>query len=144
MYQPTAMVNHKVPEWRGKWGYFVHRCYAEGLSKAQVTDSVGSDAGLSSERSYIVKTLPKGVIKGLEDAFMHGQFAGLKRAASITIGLFLTTLGYTIGVCTQRLVKDSPALTRFDTKSRAGKTPDPLLVRNRNDVRGEATNEKSF
>ena len=40
------------------------RCYAEGLSKALVTASVGARDGLSSERRYTTRTLPRGVVRG--------------------------------------------------------------------------------
>src|SRR4030042_2988941 len=33
LYQPRAVVMHKVPEWRLKWRYFIQRCYSEGISK---------------------------------------------------------------------------------------------------------------
>ena len=41
------------------------RCYAEGLSKALVTASVGTRDGLSAERRYTTRTLPMGVARGL-------------------------------------------------------------------------------
>ena len=53
---------------RAGFGYFTERCSAEGRSKAVLTAMVGSDAGLSSERSYVRRTLPRGFLRGVGDA----------------------------------------------------------------------------
>jgi glucosyl-dolichyl phosphate glucuronosyltransferase len=88
-----AVVSHFVPDSRCTFSYFLARCYAEGISKAQVTANVGSADGLASERSYATRTLPAGVVKGLADAF-RGRPAGLARAGAIIAGLGATTLGF--------------------------------------------------
>lgn len=88
-----AAVTHRVPPARQTFSYFRQRCYSEGLSKAQVTESVGAQAGLSSEWSYSAVTLPKGVLRNLGQA-LRGDLAGLARAAAIVIGLAYTTAGY--------------------------------------------------
>jgi len=97
IYEPAARVHHRVPDVRTKFAYFTSRCYAEGLSKALVSQLVGSQAGLSSERSYTFRTLPLGFFKGLGNAIFRRQFAGIKRAAAIFIGLAYTTAGYING-----------------------------------------------
>jgi GT2 family glycosyltransferase len=51
-----ANVEHRVSTERARWRYFRQRCRAEGLSKAIVSRSVGSDAALASERSYVLRT----------------------------------------------------------------------------------------
>lgn len=45
-----AVIHHKVPAARERFGYFRTRVYAEGLSKALVARSVGPQKGLESER----------------------------------------------------------------------------------------------
>jgi hypothetical protein len=88
-----ALVSHFVPDSRCTFSYFVRRCYAEGISKAQVTARVGSGDGLSSERSYVTRTLPLGVLRGLA-SLLRGRPSGLGRAAAIVAGLAVTTAGY--------------------------------------------------
>jgi glycosyltransferase involved in cell wall biosynthesis len=88
-----AMVWHFVSDRRCKPAYFVSRCFAEGISKARVTASVGRGDGLSAERSYTTRVLPLGVIRGLSDA-CRGDVAGLGRAAMIVVGLGVTASGY--------------------------------------------------
>jgi glucosyl-dolichyl phosphate glucuronosyltransferase len=91
-----ALVSHFVPDSRCTFAYFVRRCYAEGISKAQVTANVGSGDGLSSERTYVTRTLPLGVIRGVTDVF-RGKPSGLGRAGAIIVGLGVTAAGFAAG-----------------------------------------------
>ena len=93
LYDPAATVEHFVPAERGRFSYFSSRCRGEGRSKAILAGLVGSDSGLSAERSYVRRTLPLGFLRGLGDA-VRGDFGGLKRAAMLPFGLFETTAGY--------------------------------------------------
>ena len=96
LHVPEAAVDHHVSRDRGTWRYFVSRCWAEGSSKAAVARLVGSDAGLSSERSYVARTLPLGVASGVR-AGLRGDWGGLGRAAAIVVGLLVTTAAYLVG-----------------------------------------------
>jgi glycosyltransferase involved in cell wall biosynthesis/GT2 family glycosyltransferase len=93
LYDPAAEVEHVVPPARGKISYFLDRCRAEGRSKAVLTGMVGSDDGLSSERSYVRSTLPRGVLRGLGDG-LRGDGGGFGRATMILIGLAATSVDY--------------------------------------------------
>ncbi|HET7507078.1 MAG TPA: glycosyltransferase [Solirubrobacterales bacterium] len=93
LYDPAAEVEHVVPPARGKVRYFLDRCRAEGRSKAVLSDMVGTDDGLSSERSYVRRTLPLGVLRDLGAVF-KGDPGGLGRAAMIFVGLAATTADY--------------------------------------------------
>jgi len=91
-----ARVRHLVPEARTTWRYFRSRCWSEGLSKAVMTGRVGAGDGLSTERAYVTRTLPSGVINGVADA-LRGRPEGLRRAGAIVAGLGLTVAGYARG-----------------------------------------------
>lgn len=93
LYDPAAVVDHFVPPARGRLSYFTSRCRGEGRSKAVLSGLVGSQSGLEAERSYVRRTLPLGVLRGIGDAF-RGHPTGLTRAAMIVAGLFTTTAGY--------------------------------------------------
>lgn len=97
LHEPSARAHHRVPAQRATWRYFVSRCYAEGLSKAQVSDRVGVGDGLSAERSYVTRTLPLGIFRGLMDAVTRRRPGGLGRAAAIVLGLGMTGAGYARG-----------------------------------------------
>lgn len=115
--QPSAFIYHKVPAKRLTWSYFTLRCYAEGLSKAYMAGLVGTDLGLSSERTYALRTLPAGVLRGLGDAVLRFDRGGLQRAAAIVWGLGCATVGYAKGRVSFRssLQPRRPALARGDT-----------------------------
>lgn len=89
VYDPTAPVDHLVTPERGTWKYFRTRCYMEGVSKAQVVAMAGAQSGLSTERSYTLRTLPSGFFRGLAQGT-----DGIRRSAAIFIGLATTTLGF--------------------------------------------------
>ena len=93
LYDPAAAVEHVVPPSRGRLRYFIDRCRAEGRSKAVLTGMVGSDDGLSSERSYVRSTLPRGVARDLGQA-LRGDVGGFGRAAAIFLGLAATSVDY--------------------------------------------------
>jgi glycosyltransferase involved in cell wall biosynthesis/GT2 family glycosyltransferase len=93
VYDPAASVDHFVPASRGTRSYFTSRCRGEGRSKAVLSGLVGSQSGLEAERSYVRRTLPIGVLRGLGDA-ARGDLSGLSRAAAIVTGLLTTTAGY--------------------------------------------------
>jgi glucosyl-dolichyl phosphate glucuronosyltransferase len=97
MYEPAAVVNHKVPASRATWRYLLKRCYFEGGSKAVVTWLVGAQDGLASERAHVFRTLPIGVARAVADAVVHRDPAGLARAAAIVLGLAATMAGYVTG-----------------------------------------------
>lgn len=92
LYEPRARVLHRVTALRGQWNYFYARCYAEGISKAQVMKLVGPDA-LSTEKSYTMRTLPTGIVRNLVSA-LRGDVPGILRAAAILGGLGITSAGY--------------------------------------------------
>ncbi len=96
LFDPSAKIDHFVPNLRGRFAYFCSRCYSEGISKASVTEFVGKSDGLSAERSYTSKVLPAGVFRGIADA-LQGDISGLGRAFAIVAGLAITTWGYALG-----------------------------------------------
>lgn len=100
LYEPAARVRHKVPADRATRKYFHSRCYAEGLSKARVTEYVGASDGLAAERTHALRNLPLGVIK----AFSSGEAA---RAASIVTGFTAVAAGYARGRIARTVADES-------------------------------------
>ncbi|MEU7280564.1 glycosyltransferase family 2 protein [Streptomyces sp. NPDC045431] len=91
-----AVIHHKVPPARERFGYFRSRTYAEGLSKALVARSVGAGKGLETERRYTTRVLPAGVARGLRD-LVRGRPGGAGRAGAIVTGVSAAALGYARG-----------------------------------------------
>lgn len=96
LYEPSAVVHHHVPRQRARWRYFGARCYAEGLSKAAVSRMVGARDGLAAERHYVRRVLPRAVVAGLVPVGA-GPHPGVRPAATVLLGLALTTSGYLRG-----------------------------------------------
>ncbi|MCH0539517.1 glycosyltransferase family 2 protein [Streptomyces sp. MUM 203J] len=96
-----AVIHHRVPRVRERFGYFRTRAYAEGLSKALVARSVGAVRGLETERRYTTRVLPAGVARGLRDLVL-GRPGGAGRAGAIVAGVALAAAGYARGVLRAR------------------------------------------
>ncbi len=94
LYEPNARMYHKVRAERGTWRYYRERCFAEGVSKAQLSHIVGAGSALSHERRYVRRTLPLGVARGLGDALLRLDPSGFARAGAIAAGVAFTGAGY--------------------------------------------------
>lgn len=90
IFEPRSAVSHEVAAVRGTWGYFLRRCYAEGLSKASIASLQGATAALSTEKDYVVRVLGRGVLRELRAGRLQG-------AAAIVAGLGTTGVGYVRG-----------------------------------------------
>lgn len=95
MHEPAAVVWHQVPPERATWRYFLSRCVAEGRSKAAVADLAGSAPALESERRYLRKSLPAGVLRALADGIVSP--GRLRAAPMILAGVVATVFGYATG-----------------------------------------------
>jgi glucosyl-dolichyl phosphate glucuronosyltransferase len=98
LFEPRAQVFHHVAERRVHRRYFISRSYAEGFSKARISRLFGAKDGLTLERSYTFRTLPRGILNGLADVFVRREPSGIIRAGMIVIGLTVTTAGFLVGV----------------------------------------------
>jgi GT2 family glycosyltransferase len=96
VYVPQCKVDHFVPSERASLEYFLSRCWSEGLSKALVGASVGADAALSAERSYVARTLSAAISREIGQA-LRGDVAALRRAAAVVLGTVATAAGYVAG-----------------------------------------------
>ncbi|MCA9837968.1 MAG: glycosyltransferase family 2 protein [Trueperaceae bacterium] len=93
MYEPGAVILHRVPQARVNLTYFLKRCYAEGLSKAVISGLRKNQKSLSTEWSYVLKVLPLSAVKHAISLF-KGDSYGPVRAILLGLGLASTTLGY--------------------------------------------------
>jgi len=90
VFEPAAVVDHRVSPDRIEWAYLRRRSWAEGLSKAAVSKLVGSDDALSTERSYVARVLPTAVLRELKEGRVSS-------AAAVVTALACTTAGYVRG-----------------------------------------------
>jgi glycosyltransferase involved in cell wall biosynthesis len=94
VHDPAIRVLHYVPVNRSHWRYFVSRCFSEGRSKARVSAAVGARDGLATERSYAVRTLPHGFVRGIADVMLRRDPSGFSRAVAIALGFATTATGF--------------------------------------------------
>ncbi|MFD0481190.1 glycosyltransferase [Kineococcus sp. GCM10028916] len=115
----SAAVDHRVPRKRQTVSYLFSRCWHEGRSKGLLSARVGSQDGLSSERSYVVKAVGGGVLRHLS-ALARGEIAGPARAGLLAAGTVVTAAGY---ASTRRTTPAPSATTTATTTTTAGFRP---------------------
>jgi glycosyltransferase involved in cell wall biosynthesis len=98
LYEPAARVFHHVTEQRATARYFARRCFNEGTAKALLTARLGAGSALSSERAYVVSTLPRAIGRALRNAGSSGDPRRLAPIPAIVFGLTLTAAGYSAGL----------------------------------------------
>jgi glycosyltransferase involved in cell wall biosynthesis len=97
VYQPLALVHHRVPAARARWSYFLARCYGEGLSKALVVHAAGFRRGLAAERAYAARALTSGFWSALLGTLTLRDRSGILRAGAIAAGLIAAAMGFCNG-----------------------------------------------
>jgi glycosyltransferase involved in cell wall biosynthesis len=95
MYEPLAVVHHHVDRSRGRWRYFLNRCYAEGCSKARVARLSGMSSALRSERSYLRHTIRRAIGREARLVLRPGGGDALGRLAALVLGVSWAAAGYT-------------------------------------------------
>jgi hypothetical protein len=100
LIEHRSVIWHRIPAARCRFTYFMTRCYAEGLSKARVSQNVGPADGLSAERAHVLATLPAALGRNLT-APVRGERGGPGRAGAILAGLTAAAAGYVAGGLTR-------------------------------------------
>jgi GT2 family glycosyltransferase len=91
-----AVVHHLVPASRLSWSYFRARCWAEGLSKAAVSSLVGARSGLASERTHVLRAMPRELL-GSVCAIPRRPRASATKAVLIVVGALVAAAGLARG-----------------------------------------------
>ena len=68
VYEPSAVVHHRVTPARCRWSYLISRSHAEGISKAAMSRLVGAGDATSEELRYATRVLPRGRAPGARPA----------------------------------------------------------------------------
>ena len=85
-YVPAAVVDHLVPRARSTFAFFLRRCYWEGAGKVELSAHLGQDRDLDDERSYLLRTLPRAIVR-----YLGGGEP--RRALAIVAGIVLAAAG---------------------------------------------------
>jgi GT2 family glycosyltransferase len=101
VFEPSAVVHHRVTEARCRWSYLVTRSHAEGISKAAMSKVVGTGDATSDERRYATRVLPKGVLRELARLNVRGAFGIVTCLAVTTWWYARGRLGHTSAIGAQ-------------------------------------------
>lgn len=120
-YEPTGNVGHWIPQQRATLRYFARRCFHEGQGKAELAALDGTRKSTATERSYMCRILPHGILLGLRDA-ARGDAWGAARAGAIALGFATTAAGFAAGwmTGTRSSLPGSPR----DRSIKTGENPD--------------------
>jgi hypothetical protein len=97
IYEPRAIVRHRVHEDRLTWPYFWRRCFWANRDKVAIMNGLGAAANLRADRAYVLRTLPAGVLTGLRE-LLGGDLGGLERAGAIIAGVGISAIAYVTGL----------------------------------------------
>jgi len=92
-YAPDAIVHHYVPLSRLTWRYTWQRCWAEGISKADVR-LIGGKTSLGYDAEYLKQILLPAIPGYLRGALRHRDSRLLRLALLCTAAATITGLGY--------------------------------------------------
>jgi GT2 family glycosyltransferase len=110
VYEPRALVHHRVTEPRTTWHYLRTRSYAEGRSKALIGRLIGNADATSVERSYVTHTLTAAVRREVGRG-LRGRASGWRGTAGIVLALTATGWGYVVGRLSRQRLPGSGAGT---------------------------------
>jgi GT2 family glycosyltransferase len=106
-----AVVHHSVPASRGTLGYFVRRCFYEGISKA-VLRHLSDGSALAPEGEYVLRTLTGGSRRRLAQALrLREPGRALASTAALWLGLVAASAGYLFGRVRGRRSQAGPVTT---------------------------------
>jgi glycosyltransferase involved in cell wall biosynthesis len=94
IYEPNAVVHHKVHVFRVTMNYLIRRSFDEGFSKALLQRSIKSGGILSTENSYLNYVLFTSIPQRLKEFYRKGR---LLQAGAIIISIVSTGTGYLVG-----------------------------------------------
>lgn len=120
VHQPAAVAHHHVSDDRTHSAYFRRRCWAEGLSKARVSQLCDQRGTLSTEREYATRTLPRSVGRYLVEATRHRDLWPAMRAGAVIAGLAVTSAAYAAGTLTKKPKRRPAAADVVRTNPGAG------------------------
>ncbi|MCW2525971.1 MAG: family 2 glycosyl transferase [Pseudonocardiales bacterium] len=115
VYEYDAVVSHYVPPGRATYGFFLRRTYHEGRGKAELARLLPTpSAALSSERGYVRRTLPAGVVRHAFRALRTTRAGELGRSVNIVVGLACTVWGFAVQKMVDRIIRRPVVLVESD------------------------------
>ena len=98
VYSPGAVVRHEVPAERSTIQYFLRRSFWEGQGKAEMARMLGHDRGLSSEKAWLLRTVPAGIARHLVAAVRTRDRREAAQVAALIAGTAAAGAGAALAV----------------------------------------------
>ncbi|HZD64833.1 MAG TPA: glycosyltransferase [Acidimicrobiales bacterium] len=97
LFEPAAVVAHKVPPQRARIGYFLARSWYQGRTKAEMAWLLDGPDPLGRERAYVLRTLPRAAARGVVDTIGRRDRSGVARALVVVAASALGAVGLVAG-----------------------------------------------
>lgn len=94
IFEPAAVVYHRVTAERATFRYFLSRCWLEGKGKAELAQLAGPSRALASERAYVWQVIPRGIAMALRESVEQRRLAGLARSGTLVAASALVSMSY--------------------------------------------------
>jgi len=96
LYEPDAVIHHKVPNWRTTLNYIISRSFDQGVCKAKLRklSHKFSPNPLSTENTYLRYLLFISIPERLREFYRKGS---LLQVRTIIISILATGIGYLVG-----------------------------------------------
>jgi glycosyltransferase involved in cell wall biosynthesis len=89
MYEPRAIVYHRVPEERLSLSYVIKRAYYEGISKGVIAKSIKIDKALSTEQGYLSHLLTKFIPSKLKTFYRWNSLSQIVLTLMLIASVFV-------------------------------------------------------
>lgn len=96
LLEPRAVVYHHVGAERVTWSYFWRRCFFVNKGKVKAFRDLGSAASLEADRKFVLGSLRRSSVAGLEDV-LHGDAFGVVRFGVLLTASGLAATGHVVG-----------------------------------------------
>jgi len=112
IYEPGAIVSHRIPVGRSTFHYFLRRCYYEGQGKAALVSFNGGTESIAEERRYTRRILPYAIKRGIRET-ARGEASGMARNFAIVAGLSFAAAGFFVDYLVENIMaRNKPAMAR--------------------------------
>jgi GT2 family glycosyltransferase len=112
IYNPEAVVYHRVPPEKTRWPGLLKRCFYQGYSKAILSRYYPGGRATASERKYLRYLLSRS-IPGRASRFY--RLAELQKLALLSTSIISVGLGFGYGRLTGRTIRNKLWKTKTET-----------------------------
>jgi glucosyl-dolichyl phosphate glucuronosyltransferase len=103
LFVPEAIVDHFVGIERARYRYFLRRCYLEGRGKIDLARINDGRADLGDEKTYILRTIPRGFVRYARRGIAERDGTQIRRAGALVTGVGAAGIGAIVSLLSYRM-----------------------------------------